>query len=89
MEREEIEKLLIRLRAEVHAELTKLDEVIDTARLLAQVLRIQAENARNVAFEALAEIRYIRGVITTAATAKPSPETPPATASSKSRGRRL
>lgn len=68
MEHDEIEKMLARLRADVHAELTKLDEVANTARVIAHVLRIHADGARNVALEALSEIRYIKGVLAAANT---------------------
>jgi hypothetical protein len=85
----ETENLLDQLRAEVHAELTKLDQTIRTFENSAAVVKIHVEKARNVALEALSEIRNIRQTLTTAASTKPSPETRPATAPSRSRGRRV
>jgi hypothetical protein len=84
MEREEIEKLLSDLRAEVHAALTKLDELAGNVRLTAKVTEIQAEKARTVALEALSEIRHIRSALTST-----KPETDRAAARPRSRGRRV
>ena len=83
----DIEQRLQELRDEVHAALTQLDRHVRDVTDAAMVTNHYAEKARNVANEALSEIRNIR-TLTTAASTKPSPETRPATAPSKSRGRR-
>jgi hypothetical protein len=85
----ETEKLLDQLRTELHAELTKLDETVRTFETAAVVVKMQLEKARNVALEALSEIRNIRVGLTAAASTKPSPETRRVTAPSRSRGRRV
>jgi hypothetical protein len=81
--------LLDQLRAELHAELTTLDEKVRTFETAVAVVKIHTDKARNVALEALSEIRNIRASLTTAASTKPSPGTRHATARSRSRGRRV
>ena len=85
----EIAKLLDDLRDEIHDALTKLDKALSDVDSTGKVARIYAEKGRNVAMEALSEIRHIRASLTTATNTTPSPETRRATGRSRSRGRRV
>jgi hypothetical protein len=84
-----IDKLLENLRQEVQAELSSLDNTLDDMRRIAAAAVIRSEKARNIALEALSEIRHLRSQLTAAASTKPSPETRRETAPSRSRGRRV
>ncbi len=49
------------VREEVHQALARLDEDLRQMRITSRAVEIQAEAVRNTAFEALAEIRHLRG----------------------------
>ena len=88
MDADELEARLQRMREDIRDALTQLERHLAGFRTTGHGVEIYAEKARNVANEALSEIRHIKHELTTATSTKPSPETRRATAPSRSRGRR-
>ena len=61
------------VREEVHQALARLDEDLLRMRITSRAVEIQMEAVRNTAFEALAEIRHIKGQLRDlASTASPA-----------------
>ena len=84
-----IQERLKEMRLKVEQACTELER---EAHYSWSAIEYQAMKARNVANEALAEIRHLEeqfASLTTAASPKPSPGTRRATAPSRSRGRRV